>query len=261
MAGSDWMWAAAESTVPPGGEAPEAPGELGAGFGKLRNLERVNLMSEAYKELRRGLMTGRFLPGLKLNIRDLAAAMNISPTPVREALVQLAAEGALTQVAGRSFRVPVMTPDDYVELRDLRFNLEGVGAAEAARRIEEPAIVHLEGVHDRLVRAKAALDFKSALIWNQEFHLRVCAEARRPRLLRIVEGLWLQMGPLLNMLYAHRPMPPAGTPDEVPHAHVTLIAAFRARDAEAAQRAMQSDIAGGSDAILANLRQRLSTAG
>ena len=254
MSSSRWMWATAESTTPAGGEtAPE--------LGKLRNLERVNLMSEAYKELRRGLMTGRFLPGLKLNIRDLAAAMNISPTPVREALVQLAAEGALSQTAGRSFRVPVTTPADYIELRDLRFNLEGVGAAEAARKIEEPAIAHLEEVHARLVAAKAALDYKAAMIWNHEFHLRVCAEAQLPRLLRIVEGLWLQMGPLLNMLYAHRPMPPAGRPDEAPHHHVVLIAAFRARDAEAARNALQADIAGGSEAILANLRQHLSTAG
>lgn len=250
MAGTDWVWDSSEGRI----DEDEV-----AEFGGLRNLERVNLMGEAYKELRRGLMTGRFLPGLKLNIRDLAAAMNISPTPVREALVQLAAEGALTQVAGRSFRVVLLTPDDYVELRDLRLNLEGVGAAEAASKIEEPAIRHLEQVHDNLVKAKAALDFKSALMWNQEFHLRVCAEARLPRLLRIVEGLWLQMGPLLNMLYARREMPRAGPPETL-HSHARMIEAFRSRNPEAARAAMQADIAGGSDEILANLRQRLGIA-
>lgn len=249
MAGSEWLWNSAESPAAEGGE--DVP------LGGIRNLQRVNLMGEAYKELKRGLMTGRFLPGLKLNIRDLAAAMNISPTPVREALVQLAAEGALTQMAGRSFRVVLLSPEDYVELRDLRLNLEGVGAAEAARKIDEDAIRHLEEVHERLIQAKAELDFKSALIWNQEFHLRVCAEARLPRLLRIVEGLWLQMGPLLNMLYARRGMPRAGV-SEVDHSHVQMIEAFRARDPEAAREAMQSDIAGGSDEILANLRQRLT---
>lgn len=223
-------------------------------FGGLRNLERVNLMGEAYKELRQGLMTGRFLPGLKLNIRDLAAAMNISPTPVREALVQLAAEGALTQAAGRSFRVALLGPEDYLELRDLRMNLEGVGAAEAAGKIEERAIRHLEETHERLVEAKATLDFKSALIFNQEFHLRVCAEARLPRLLRIVEGLWLQMGPLLNRLYARRAVPTSSA-SETRHGHVRMIEAFRARSPEAARAAMQDDIAGGSEEIIANLSQ------
>lgn len=248
MAAMEWTWGSATAqSVEDGSLEPEG----------LRNLERVNLMGEAYKQLRRGLMTGRFLPGLKLNIRDLASAMNISPTPVREALVQLAAEGALTQAAGRSFRVVLLAPEDYVELRDLRHNLESVGAAEAAGKIGEDAIRHLEQVHERLVQAKAALDFKSALMWNQEFHLSVCAEARLPRLLRIVEGLWLQMGPLLNMLYARREMPRAETA-ELKHNHVRMIEAFRARDPDGARTAMQDDIAGGSDEILSNLRQRFS---
>ena len=201
-------------------------------------------------------MTGRFLPGSKLNIRDLASALNISPTPVREALVQLAAEGALTQVAGRSFRVAALTSEDYVELRDLRLNLEGVSAAEAATKIKDPAIKQLEEMHERLVRAKADLDFKSALMWNQEFHLQVCAEAQLPRLLRIVEGLWLQMGPLLNTLYARREMPRRDTV-EAEHSHMVIIKAFRHRDAESARMAMQADISGSSDEILANLRQRV----
>lgn len=248
MAGTRVAWDAADA------RSDASAQEFGDG---LRNLERVNLVSEAYKELRRGLMTGRFLPGSKLNIRDLATALNISPTPVREALVQLAAEGALTQVAGRSFRVASLTPDDYIELRDLRLNLEGVSAAEAARKIDAAAIAQLEETHERLIRAKADLDFKSALTWNQEFHLKVCLEARLPRLLRIVEGLWLQMGPLLNTLYARREMPRSDA-DEAEHSHVVMIKAFRDRDAEAARAAMQADIGGSSDEIIANLRKRVS---
>lgn len=228
--------------------------ELG---GQLRALERVNLVGEAYKELRRGLVSGRFLPGTKLNIRELALTMNISPTPVREALVQLAAEGVLTQEAGRSFRVYSPTQDDYLELRDLRINLEGFGAAEAANKISVAGIKQLQGVQDRFMQAKVDLDFKAVLMWNYEFHLRVCAEAQLPRLFRIVEGLWLQMGPLLNMLNGPKPMLHTTTTAGV-HNHVRLIAALQARDPDAARAAMQADIAGSADEILSNLRQRLS---
>lgn len=226
-------------------------------FSSLRNLERVSLMSEVYDELRLGLMAGRFLPGTKFNIRDVAAAMNISPTPVREALVQLAAEGALSQSAGRSFQVAMMSPEDYIELRDLRINLEGVGAAEAALKISKRDIHELEAIHEKLVHAKASADYKLALHLNQEFHLGVCAQARLSRLQKIIEGLWLQMGPLLNMLYARREMPRA-QPGDFKHYHVLLTDAMHARDPEAARAAMQGDIAGGSDEILANLRAALS---
>ena len=243
-----------ETTRFPEHDSNEANGLFG-----LRNLERVNLMGEAYKELRHSLMTGRFQPGLKLNIRDLAAAMKISPTPVREALVQLAAEGALTQIAGRSFRVPSLSAEDYLELRDLRINLEGVGAAKAARRISDEAIGQLEIMHRQLVEAKESLDFQSALLWNQEFHLRICAEAGLPRLLRIVEGLWLQMGPLLNVLYARREMPQAN-PEAARHAHIEMIDALRSRNADLACRAMQADIMGSSNEILTNLQKTLPVA-
>lgn len=224
-------------------------------FDRLRNLKRVSISGEAHKELRRSLTAGRFLPGTRLNIRGLAEAMNISPTPVREALLQLAAEGALTQVAGRSFMVPHFTAEDYLELRDLRLFLEGEGAAKTAERIGQHALDELVHAHEQLMERKAARDFREALAWNREFHLRVCAEANLPRLLRIVEGLWLQMGPLLNMLYARREMPrPAGSEDR--HGHILMIEAFRKRDAEAARLAMQADISGSSEEILANLRQK-----
>lgn len=239
-----------------GFELPEADIEGAESFDSLRNLKRVSISVEAHKELRRGLTAGRFPPGTRLNIRNLAEAMNISPTPVREALLQLAAEGALTQIAGRSFMVPRFSAEDYLELRDLRLSLEGEGAARAALRIGSDAIEALLHAHERLVERKAARDFREALEWNREFHLRVCAEADMPRLQRIVEGLWLQMGPLLNMLYARREMPRAPGPDDQ-HGHILMIEAFRARDPEAARAAMQADILGSSAEILANLRQRM----
>ena len=221
----------------------------------LRNIERVNLTEEVHRELARGLSSGRFLPGAKLGIRDLAEEMGISPTPVREALQQLVAEGALTQAAGRSFRVPELGPDDYRELRHLRQMLEGEAAALAAPRIPVSAIDQLEAMHQRLADAKAQANFKQAMFHNQEFHLRVCAESGAQRLLRIVEGLWLQMGPLLNMLYTRSGVP---GPMQPRHGHLLLIDAFRARDPEAARRALVDDIAGSSNEILAALAPRRS---
>lgn len=224
-----------------------------ASTGGLRSLARTNLAEEAHRELARGLSSGRFLPGARLGIRELAEEMGISPTPIREALQQLVAEGAFTQIAGRSFRVPVLGAQDYLELRRLRVMLEGDAAAEAALRITPAAIAELEALHDQLARARAVEDYKTALSYNQQFHLRICAESGNQRLLRIVEGLWLQMGPLLNVLY-----PRIRTPGDATgaHPHVQVTQALHRRDPEAARRALQDDIMGGAEDILAALRAR-----
>lgn len=217
---------------------------------KVRSLEHVNLTTEAYNELKRNLMTGGFKPGSKLTIRNLAAGLGISPTPVREALVQLAAEGALTQTAGRSFIVPQLDARGYEDLRTLRELLEGEGAYRAAEQISADTIDTLAALHTQLINAKENADYASALAYNQQFHLTLCAAGGSQRLLRIVEGLWLQMGPLLNALYEHREAPS----NRNEHRHVTLMNALRKGDKDTARRAIQSDISDGATPILAYLQ-------
>lgn len=223
----------------------------------LRSLAHVNLAQEAYGELKRGLMTGGFRPGAKLTIRDLASAMGISPTPVREALVQLAAEGALEQTAGRSFVVPQLDAESYEDLRLLRELTEGEAAFRAAGLATNKTIAELTRLHEHLIEAKNSADYRSALVWNQRFHLELAATGGSRRLLRIVEGLWLQMGPLLNVLYEHRDVPSLGER----HSHLTVIEALHNRDGVAARAAIQADIAGSATAILGNLQAQDTTGG
>lgn len=218
----------------------------------LRSLTQTNLAQEVYVQLKGGLMTGGFLPGAKLKIRDLAQTLGVSPTPVREALLQLVADGALSQTAGRSFMVPVLNADDYVEIRNLRELIEGEGARLAAERASEADVVALEEVHATLIRAKTTEDYRNAIVWNEKFHRDLCALSGSKRLMRIVEGLWLHMGPLMNMLYRTRKMP---TYDEERHGHLDVIEGLRRRDGDMARKAIQRDIAGASGEILTNLRQ------
>ena len=56
-------------------------------------IEHATLGDHAYEQIRLALMSGRFEPGEKLTIRGLSAQLNISPTPIREALRRLGAEG------------------------------------------------------------------------------------------------------------------------------------------------------------------------
>ncbi|MFT4144166.1 MAG: GntR family transcriptional regulator, partial [Mobilitalea sp.] len=95
-------------------------------------LTRDSLNGQAYARLCRDLKAGRFAPGEKLKLRDLAAEMGISPTPVREALARLISEQALEQVGHHSVRVPVMDEERFAEVRELRLVLEGRAAARAA---------------------------------------------------------------------------------------------------------------------------------
>jgi DNA-binding GntR family transcriptional regulator len=75
----------------------------------IASVETGTLGQRVYSGLRDFLMAGQLQPGQKLTLRELAAALNVSPMPVREAVRRLAAEGALEMLPNRRIRVPVVT--------------------------------------------------------------------------------------------------------------------------------------------------------
>ena len=74
-------------------------------------------------------MAGRYEPGQKLKLRDLAERLGTSVTPVREALARLVSDQVLVQIDHRSVCVAVLDLDGFDEVRALRLELEGKGAA------------------------------------------------------------------------------------------------------------------------------------
>jgi DNA-binding GntR family transcriptional regulator len=214
-------------------------------------VQRHSLSDQAYGLIRKALMTGQLKPGQKISSREMAERLGTSLTPVREALLHLVAEGVLESHTGRSVRVPILTKSDYLELRDLRVEVEGLGAARAATQISPEGIKQLQDIHDRLSRAKAERRFDDALRWNEAFHINVARESRMPRLVRVVESLWAQSGPFLNFLYNDaEPFPETGRP----HPHALLIEALQRRDSEAARDAITQDIIRGGESLILRLR-------
>jgi DNA-binding transcriptional MocR family regulator len=80
----------------------------------------LSLRDKVYESLREALTAGRFLPGQKLTFRFVAGTLGVSLTPVREAIRRLAAEGAFEMQPNRSVRLPLLTRDRVLELRDIR---------------------------------------------------------------------------------------------------------------------------------------------
>ena len=214
-------------------------------------ITRDSLNSQAYGRLCRDLKAGRFAPGEKLKLRDLAAEMGISPTPVREALARLISEQALEQVGHHSVRVPVMSEERFAEVRDLRRMLEGRAAEQAAAKAGTADIRSLETIHERMAACHDAGDTAGELLEAERFHMAVYALAGMPVLQRMVEGLWLQCGPLMKALQTHA----LGQPRKQ-HPHHLVLRGLRKHDGEVARRGVEEEIERTSAPILAYLRER-----
>jgi DNA-binding GntR family transcriptional regulator len=131
----------------------------------------------ALQRLRDEISSGVIRPGEALRQADLAKRYGISPTPVREALRLLEAEGAISYAPHRGATVSEMTEQRVQDLYLLRAATEGLAARLAAERRSDAQLAELEQHHQRLTELSKdpAQDPEKLSAWNRELHLMVCA--------------------------------------------------------------------------------------
>jgi DNA-binding GntR family transcriptional regulator len=197
----------------------------------------TSLRSQVYDSLRDALTAGRFTPGQKLSFRFIAGTLGVSMTPVREAVRRLVAEGAFEMRPNRSVRIPLMTRDKILELRDMRLALEGLAAEKAAALTTREHATTLRRIATELVAVRARGDTVADRQKIREFHFTLYAIANQPTLLRVIEGLWLQTGPYMNLLYPDFISSPRG-----PERRLRIVKALQVHDGATARREMEGDI-------------------
>ncbi|MGA0573059.1 GntR family transcriptional regulator [Variovorax sp. VNK109] len=206
------------------------------------------LTDQAYARLYEALMNGVLLPEQTLTVRDIASQYGVSLTPVREALQRLVAERALA-ISGRTFQVPRLDIETYREILKIRLDLEDLAGREAAARISNEEITRLDGVVAQHVAAIRAGDALATLRANTDFHLSIYRASDLPVLVRIIESLWLRIGPTMNLLF------PQYCGSLVGHEiHKTAMTALHRRDGIALGRAMRDDLIHGSEFLVRLLR-------
>lgn len=111
------------------------------------NSDKRVLAAPVYDALKAQIMDQVFQPGARLNIDALAAELEVSPTPVREALARLAAERLVTFESFKGYSVtPLLTPRQVADLMHVRRLLEVEAARLAAARILIPDLMTMEKI-------------------------------------------------------------------------------------------------------------------
>ena len=117
----------------------------------LPHLKPVSIRQTVGEAVRRALLEGRFRPGEALSEVALAAEMNVSRGPVREALLVLAQEGLVSHSQNYGFSVLNFTEQDRHEIQQVRLPLEILALDMARRRIAELDLQQLTQLKDRIL--------------------------------------------------------------------------------------------------------------
>jgi DNA-binding GntR family transcriptional regulator len=207
------------------------------------------------ESLRHEILEGRLKPGEWLRQERLAQEHGVSHMPVREALKQLAAEGLVEHVPYRGARVVQFTLDDVEDLYECRAFIEGLAARSAAVHISDTQVAELERLHERMAQLAGPDSLDEYRELNRYFHKLIFTASRRSYLVRTLAQLWAAFPTMLWSNFAQTVRTtPAGRDESDVEEHAAIVAALRARDGAAAERAVRRHIGASAGYLLAALR-------
>ncbi len=188
--------------------------------------------------LREGIISGMFPRGSRLKQAEIAERLQLSITPVREALKLLEAEGYIN---GNSYRGACVVPFDATasnEVLELRLMLESRLIRATAENVRAQDITELRALADEFERAFDAGDRAAARGVNYRFHRRLYSFADMPQTLHFVQILWARYPfDLINAI--------AGRGKDAAREHDEILLALSKGDASAATLAMRKHIESG----------------
>jgi DNA-binding GntR family transcriptional regulator len=188
------------------------------------------LAEKAYREIKQMVLENRVHGGEYLLEEDLARAVGMSRTPLREALVQLQNEGLIAIVPRRGIRIVPLTVADMREVYELLQWLESQAAYALARRPDRGGFVkELRQLVTEMKRSLTAGDLAAWAKANDRFHIKLVASAGNGRLVRICGNL-LDQSQRVRAFTLPLRKPPTRTTE----AHASMLKAIEAGDGDKA---------------------------
>lgn len=217
-------------------------------------VRRVSLADSIYETLVEAIVSGTLPSGSELNSVGLAKQLDVSRTPLREALKLLERDGLVQQVGNHKARVAEFSPDDVREMYEVRLLLEGAAAEEAAKRIA------LERLDDIRAEAVSLCEHTDEVGWgekvvdfDQRFHEAIAGAAGNRRLASEIRRYRLLVRSFCVMSGEHSVLQQAMAE------HLVILDALAARRPATARKAMVKHVEQRLHAVLERFSNRDST--
>lgn len=199
--------------------------------------------------LREGILSGRFPRGTRLKQADIAAELELSITPVREAFRILEAEGYISSETHRGVVVAPFDASATREINDLRVLLETRLVLGAMEHLTAQDYAEFGKMHREFEAAEARQDREAVRALNYRFHSQLYTAACQPQTLHFVQVLWAKYPfDLINLI--------KGRPARATAEHRHLLKAMKAGDRQAVVTSVREHIESGWRELQSQLAQQ-----
>ena len=184
-----------------------------------QDMDALPLAEQAYQEIRARILDNLWSPGYQALEQEVALALGMSRTPVREALMRLQQEGLVEVAPRRGMRVLPVSPTDMKEIYEILTALECMAAEMLGKRT--PSQQELQPLIDATKSMEAALGREDLDAWakaDETFHHALVRLAGNKMLLDSVMGFWDRAHRARMFTLRLRPKPVNST-----HEHMQLV--------------------------------------
>lgn len=217
---------------------------------EIISIPRAALHDQVAHCLRQMLLEGRIAPGAKLNERELCEVLQVSRTPLREAIKMLAAEGLVELVPNRGAIAVQLSEADVINTFEVMAGLEAQSGELAARRITDAELAEIKAMQFEMMAAWTRRDLPAYYRLNARIHSAINAAAKNP----VLSATYTHVNARLQALRFR-----SNQDEEKWRAavleHERMVAALEARDPAAMRQVLSQHLANKLDVVLAQLRQ------
>jgi DNA-binding GntR family transcriptional regulator len=226
--------------------------ERSLNLGPLGTLpRRKSLGQHVFENLKQAIIRGDVAPGDRLVESQIAEVLDISRTPVREAIHKLEREGLLKKLPKGGFAVENLTREDIEETFGIRCALESYAARLAALNHQEEDLKLLEDKVKEFEISLARDEMEELPRINTEFHNLFYALSRSPKLIKLIGDLRDQIFRYRKILLKMDNMAKTSNRD-----HRKMLAAIRQRDVAQVEKLVKEHIVRGQRIVLKALEER-----
>lgn len=185
-----------------------------------------------YLELKHKILTGEIKTRTRLMEIDLAEKMNVSRTPIREAIRELAADGLVTIEPRRGAYVSDISVKSMLDVFEVREDLEGLASYLATQRITDEEKLALSRIHQQYEEAVANRNKAEIVEYDEKFHNQIVSCSRNKTLIYMVNQVQ-ELSLRFRYLYYDDP----NAFDRIPKEHKDILEAIISGDPDKARQA------------------------
>jgi DNA-binding GntR family transcriptional regulator len=207
----------------------------------------------AYQGIRRMLYSKELVPGQRIAYRDLAERLQLSPTPIIQALKWLELQGFVLHEPNRGYSMAPFSVKEMEELYELRELIEPSLVAATIQRIDKKGLSELKAALEAHLSAEREFYLKERLFKNREFHMTLASLSGKPTQIRMLQNIF----EMLFLKYGGNYFPVSSL-TSTDQAHQEIYDAVALRSLERAQTILKNHITNVKIQVLSSVKKMLA---